>query len=261
MRLTCQDPCGSLFLHPLAAASLLQYEVKMTQIGWPDPPHIIALSRMSCLLMLTGTSVLLSFFFFLADQVLSAPLPTPHSFACCLTPYAYNFDHLNVHRLQPPPAHHSATMPPSTAAVLLAVVLLGASLSARLLRCLLTSPHVSHCNGMQHLCALAQCMCQVHQGNMWVFLDARPWSQSQHSSHFGCVVTFLSLFLCHWLYFLFFSLSHWHQRYIMDWGQSSNSFCTYKPVIIKLACNFLFFFSVFVSIGLLFSVYFLIFNF
>ena len=53
----CWDPCGSLFLHPLTAASLLQHEVEMTQIGSPNSPH-------SHLLMITGMSILLTFLFF-----------------------------------------------------------------------------------------------------------------------------------------------------------------------------------------------------
>jgi hypothetical protein len=166
---------------------------------------------MSCLLTLTGMSLLLSFLFFFTDQVLSAPLPTPHSFACCLTPYAYNFDHLNVHcclqlppapaactrRLYPPPARHSAAMPPVYHCCLAGSGIARCVFICPLLRCLLTSPHISHCNSMQHLCALARCTRQVHQGNMWLFLGVRPWSSSRQSSHFRCVVMFLSLLLCH----------------------------------------------------------------
>jgi hypothetical protein len=115
-----------------------------------------------------------------------------------------------------------------------------------LLHCLLTSPHVSHCNSMQHLCALAWCTCQVHQGNMWLFLGVWPWSSSRQSSYFRCIVMFLSLLLCHWLCFLLFF------HFLTDikgtsWtkANASNSFCTHRPVIVKLArdsfFSFLFF--------------------
>ena len=70
---TCRDPCGSLFLHPLTTASLLQHEVETTQIGSPNSPH-------SRLLMITGTSILLTFLFFLLtrSRLLFWPTPTIH---------------------------------------------------------------------------------------------------------------------------------------------------------------------------------------
>ena len=127
----------------------------MTQIGSPDsrltPHHWQSPSRVSCLLTLTGTSLLLSLFLFLLTRSCSLFRLTPHPFTC----RTYNFNNLNMYRrLQPPPAPTASALfschappPPSTAAVLLAMGLLGASLFVYLFCCSLTSPCVRHCNG------------------------------------------------------------------------------------------------------------------
>ena len=142
----------------LPPASLLQHEVETTQIGSPDSSH-------SCL-TITSMFLLHSFLFFFTDQVVSVLLTHPHPFTCYSTSCTYHFDNPNVHpHLQPPPVATACTPfschAPPLSAVLLAVGSLSATLSACLLCCLLTSPHISHRNDMQHLCALARCMPQV----------------------------------------------------------------------------------------------------
>ena len=194
---TCRDPCGSLFLHPLATASLLQHEVETTQIESPNSPH-------SRLLTITGMSILLTFLFFFTDQVTSALLTHPHLFTYCSTSCTYHFNNSNVH----PCLHTISCHAPPLPAVLLAVRSLSVALSTSFLHCLLTSPCISHHNDMQHLCVLARCMPQMHSHGVRVSIQVVSGAS---------LCFFLSFSVTDLAFFFFFSLHrHQHQRYTMD---------------------------------------------
>ena len=168
--------------------------------------------------------------------------------------------------LQPPPAATACTPSschaPPLPAVLLAVRSLGAALSTSFLRCLLTSPCVSHHNDMQHLCVLARCMPQMHGHGVRVSIQVVSGAS---------LCFFLSFSVTDLAFFFFFSLRrHRHQRYTMDQGQSFLFFFLsffFSFVSIDWSFISVFFFSVFFFCFmfyfyfLLFTFYFLLFTF